>query len=493
MPGSGSRSNTSASSDYSEESSDPEASAVSHPGWRAALAERRQQVGEMDEWPQPKAAAKPPGRTQRTAPPPLPKGSSSSTDEVDSEDGENADGRETLRFGLGAPDDDDETDEMEDEERAYAGWGRRPVAPAMTWPPAVAVNSNHPDLIGLGPEPGRKKKKPGIIYLSSIPQGFNVSRTTGFFAQYGRVGRVYLQPDLKEKAQRKDKLARNFTEGWVEFQSKRLAKEVAANLNLSQVGGKKRSKSHDVTWNIKYLTGFKWTHLSEKLAYEKAVHQQRMRNEISQAKRETDFIKTNLEKSKRLEKRKLKDEGGAQPVGGPSPTKRQRVKYEFRQKETDEAIRQAKKSNAAAAKSSVKKKSSSAGKFVVTDVKKEDVEDEDEASPPKRRRSSSGEASTSAKPPPPSKKNPPGKGGKTPGKKPKSPAATNGKPAKKEPPSIKKKVAAEGKGPGKAGKATTANNSAAGGGGKARTPSGGGNRKHQAPQPDRNELLKSLM
>ena len=61
--------------------------------------------------------------------------------------------------------------------------------------------------------------------------------------------------DLKEKAQRKDKLARNFTEGWVEFQSKRLAKEVAANLNLSQVGGKKRSKSHDVTWNIKYLTG----------------------------------------------------------------------------------------------------------------------------------------------------------------------------------------------------------------------------------------------
>ena len=62
-------------------------------------------------------------------------------------------------------------------------------------------------------------------------------------------------------------------------------------------------------------------------------------------------FQTNLEKSKRLEKRKLKDEGGAQPVGGPSPTKRQRVKYEFRQKETDEAIRQAKKSNAAAAKS----------------------------------------------------------------------------------------------------------------------------------------------
>ena len=64
-----------------------------------------------------------------------------------------------------------------------------------------------------------------------------------------------------------------------------------------------------------------------------------------------------------------------------------------------------------------------------------------------------------------------------------------GKPAKKEPP-IEKKVAAEGKGSGKGGKSASANNSAAGGG-KARTPSG--NRKHQAPQPDRNELLKSLM
>ena len=69
---------------------------------------------------------------------------------------------------------------------------RKSSQPAMTWPPAVAVNSNHPELIAAASN--GKKKKPGIIYLSSIPQGFNVSRTTGFFAQYGRVGRVYLQP-----------------------------------------------------------------------------------------------------------------------------------------------------------------------------------------------------------------------------------------------------------------------------------------------------------
>ena len=48
-------------------------------------------------------------------------------------------------------------------------------------------------------------------------------------------------------------MARNFTEGWVEFLSKRVAKGVAANLNSTQVGGSKRSKAHDVLWNIKYL------------------------------------------------------------------------------------------------------------------------------------------------------------------------------------------------------------------------------------------------
>ena len=44
-----------------------------------------------------------------------------------------------------------------------------------------------------------------------------------------------------------------FTEGWVEFMSKRLAKEVAQRVNNTPVGGNKRSKAHDALWNIKYL------------------------------------------------------------------------------------------------------------------------------------------------------------------------------------------------------------------------------------------------
>ena len=32
----------------------------------------------------------------------------------------------------------------------------------------------------------RDKAKPGIVYLSKVPSGYNVSQTTTFFAEFGR-------------------------------------------------------------------------------------------------------------------------------------------------------------------------------------------------------------------------------------------------------------------------------------------------------------------
>ena len=57
----------------------------------------------------------------------------------------------------------------------------------------------------------------------------------------------------------------NFTEGWVEFLDKRVAKAIARALNNTPVGCKKRSYYHDDLWNIKYLSKFRWTHLTEKI------------------------------------------------------------------------------------------------------------------------------------------------------------------------------------------------------------------------------------
>jgi hypothetical protein len=57
--------------------------------------------------------------------------------------------------------------------------------------------------------------------------------------------------DKKKKKKRKP--AKHFTEGWVEFQSKRIAKQVALHLNNSRIGERKKSKFYDYLWNIKYL------------------------------------------------------------------------------------------------------------------------------------------------------------------------------------------------------------------------------------------------
>ncbi len=95
----------------------------------------------------------------------------------------------------------------------------------------------------------------------------------------------------------------------MEFQSKKVAKSVAERLNNTKVGGKRRSRYHECLWNIKYLPRFKWAHLNERLAYEKAVRQQRMRTEIAQVKRETNFFIESVDKSKRLKKKMDKLEG----------------------------------------------------------------------------------------------------------------------------------------------------------------------------------------
>ncbi|KAL1115751.1 hypothetical protein AAG570_006041 [Ranatra chinensis] len=194
----------------------------------------------------------------------------------------------------------------------------------------------------------KKKKvyKKGIIYLSSIPQFMTITKLTQLMSQYGKVGRVFLQPPQdKDVGRRKKKVwKRLYTEGWVEFMKKRVAKEVAINLNNQPIGGKKgKNKFHDYLWSIKYLPRFKWIHLSERLSYERAVFKHRMQTEIRQAKRIASKFLENVELAERLEKKKKKKKEGNDEEaeekqtsdGETNDTTKPVFKNVFKQRETD--------------------------------------------------------------------------------------------------------------------------------------------------------------
>ncbi len=121
-----------------------------------------------------------------------------------------------------------------------------------------------------------KRNKKGIIYLSCLPKYLNVIKLREIMENFGEVGRIFLQPQKTGKLPyyppsfyhlrtkftilyrtvlvNKKKPAKHFTEGWVEFEKKRVAKEVAAGLNGRKIECRKKSKYYDFIWSVKYLS-----------------------------------------------------------------------------------------------------------------------------------------------------------------------------------------------------------------------------------------------
>lgn len=173
-----------------------------------------------------------------------------------------------------------------------------------------------------------KKKKPGVIYISSIPKHMNVTILRELMEPYGDVGRIYLQPErkgrlwslcfikivnlitdpildgtIKKRTSRGKRAMIRYTEGWVEFKRKRAAKAVVEFLNTKPISAKKKSIFCDILWTMKYLPRFKWIHLSERLSYERAVFKQKLRTEISQARKEAGYFQSHLDQSEAVRKK----------------------------------------------------------------------------------------------------------------------------------------------------------------------------------------------
>lgn len=162
----------------------------------------------------------------------------------------------------------------------------------------------------------------GICYLSRIPPKMDPDGLRVILSQYGEIDRIYLvsqNPASQVYRSRAGKYGKQkFSEGWVEFTDKKVAKRVANMLNGEQIGGRKRSQFYYDMWNIKYLSKFKWDDLTAEIVEKNAIREQKLDLEISAAKRERDFYLKKVDKSRALsaieerlqKKRKVQQELG---------------------------------------------------------------------------------------------------------------------------------------------------------------------------------------
>ena len=112
--------------------------------------------------------------------------------------------------------------------------------------------------------------KTGVIYLSRIPPRLTPQKIRQLLTPFGSpVLRIFLAPESTEEYTRRTKAGgskkRRFTEGWIEFEDKKVAKRVAESLNAERIGAKKGDFLYDDLWCLKYLPKFKWHHLTEQI------------------------------------------------------------------------------------------------------------------------------------------------------------------------------------------------------------------------------------
>jgi ESF2/ABP1 family protein len=126
---------------------------------------------------------------------------------------------------------------------------------------------------------------------------------------FGTVTRVYLvEEDKASRKRRRKEMGKNaaggkrYKEGWVEFDDKAVAKRVGLSLNNSPITNHKRNVHYGDLWSIKYVSKFKWAHLTEKVAYERRMREQKVRLEMTKARKENQTFAELVEAGKVMDK-----------------------------------------------------------------------------------------------------------------------------------------------------------------------------------------------
>lgn len=158
----------------------------------------------------------------------------------------------------------------------------------------------------------KQDRKPGVVYLSSLPPYLKPSALRNLLAQRGfePITRLFLTPSSRHKHSSKKSSRQLYSEGWVEFASKKTARSCAETLNAQQVGGKKGGFYYDDLWNMKYLKGMAWEELMSGIREERREEEGRRDEERRKIATETKTFVEGVEQGRRLDgmkrKKKLK-------------------------------------------------------------------------------------------------------------------------------------------------------------------------------------------
>ena len=211
-------------------------------------------------------------------------------------------------------------------------------APAPAPAPAAPTPASASEAAAPAPAPAAKALAPaalaaftaeerakGLVYLGRVPPGMQPIKVRHLLSRYGEIGRLYLAPEdpaaFKRRVASGGSRRLQFTEGWVEFLDKRVARATAAAVHNapmegSGLGRSKRDRFGSELWNIRYLKHFKWHHLTEKVAYERRLRAVKLRGQLAAAKKEADAYLARVDQGKALDAMREKKRGKAAAAGG---------------------------------------------------------------------------------------------------------------------------------------------------------------------------------
>lgn len=149
----------------------------------------------------------------------------------------------------------------------------------------------------------KKKDKSGVIYFSSLPPYLKPFALKSLLLQrgFGPINRIFLTPAVPSTsgAGKRGSKRKLYSDGWVEFESKKVAKICAETLNATTVGG--RGWFRDNVWNMKYLRGFRWADLMEQVQIERSQREAQRRIEDMRSRKEDKVFLSGVEKGKVIE------------------------------------------------------------------------------------------------------------------------------------------------------------------------------------------------